>query len=149
MEKKHVRWSWLKFMYWYTVIGAGGFGLGMLLAPRLVQSIFGFPGQDPVVFGLAGSVYAAFGLLSILGLRAPLKFVPLLVLQLCYKSIWLIAVILPIVFSGSLPLHAVILLVIFSTYIIGDLIAIPFSVVLSKQPEPRDGRYAGIETAGL
>ena len=25
-----VRWSWLKGMYIYTIIGAGGFGLGII-----------------------------------------------------------------------------------------------------------------------
>jgi hypothetical protein len=28
-----VRWGWLKFMFIYTVIGAGGFGLGMIFTP--------------------------------------------------------------------------------------------------------------------
>ncbi len=144
MEKTRVRWGWLKFMYWYTAIGAGGFGLGMLLVPRFVLSVFGFPGQDPVMFGLAGSVYVAFGLLSILGLRAPLQFIPLLVLQLCYKMIWLIAVVLPLAFAGRMPLHAAILLGIFATYIIGDFIAIPFSLVFSNQPETRERHYSGV-----
>ncbi len=143
----HVRWGWLKFMYLYTVAGAGGFGLGMLLIPGVIQKIFRFPGQDPVVFGLAGSVYAAFGVLSLLGLRSPLKFVPLLVLQLCYKAIWLICVVLPLFLGGQLPAHATILIVIFATYIIGDLIAIPFPVVFSKQPETQDRNLLGPETA--
>jgi hypothetical protein len=135
IEGLNVRWGWLKFMYIYTLVGAGGFGLGIILFPSVIQSAFGFPGQDPIVFGISGSVYAAFGLISILGLRSPLKYVPLLLLQLCYKSIWLIGVILPFLFSGRLPVYAATLLLIFATYIIGDLIAIPFSYVFSKRPD--------------
>ncbi len=147
MEKNTgIRWGWLKFMYWYTAIGAGGFGLGMLLAPQFVQTVFKFPKQDPVVFGLAGGVYAAFALLAILGLRAPLKYAPVLVLQLCSKSIWLVAVVLPLAVSGSFPLHAAILFAIFATYIIGDLIAIPFPYVFEKQGDPR-WHYAAEEEA--
>ncbi|MFI5295797.1 MAG: hypothetical protein ACHQ0Y_12335 [Thermodesulfovibrionales bacterium] len=134
MDKKgNVRWGWLKFMYVYTIIGAGGFGLGIILIPQVIRSVFRFPGQDPVVFGILGSSYIAFGLVSILGLRSPLNFVPVLLLQLCYKVIWFIAVAAPLLVSGGLPIHAALLLGIFVTYIIGDLIAIPFSYVFSKQ----------------
>jgi hypothetical protein len=122
-------------MYIYTIIGAGGFGLGMIFIPGIVQAAFGFPAQDPVVFGITASVYTAFGLISILGLKSPLKFAPVLLLQLCYKAIWLVAVILPLIISGRFPLYATTLLIIFATYIIGDLVTIPFSYVFSKQAD--------------
>ncbi len=134
-ESANVRWGWLRFMYIYTIIGAGGFGVGMIFIPGIVQSAFGFPSQDPVVFGIVASVYAAFGLLSIPGLKSPLKFAPVLVMQFCYKVIWLVAVVLPLLFSGRYPMYATTLLILFATYIIGDLIAIPFSYVFSKQTE--------------
>ncbi len=127
-----VRWGWLKFMYIYTIVGAGGFGLGILLIPNVIRSVFRFPDQDPVVFGILGGSYIAFGLISILGLRSPLTFVPVLLLQLFYKIIWAVAFIAPLFFSGAFPVHAVFLLAIFTTYIIGDLIAIPFSYVFSR-----------------
>lgn len=109
--------------------------MGMIFIPGIVQTAFGFPDQDPVVFGIAASVYTAFGLLSILGLKSPLKFAPILLLQLCYKAIWLIAVILPLLLAGRFPLYATTLVIIFATYIIGDLVSIPFSYVFSKQTE--------------
>ena len=84
-EGLKVRWGWLKLMYIYTIVGAGGFGLGIIVIPNVMRSIFGWPSQDPIVFGVSGSVYLAFALLSILGLRSPLKFSPILLLQLCYK----------------------------------------------------------------
>jgi len=130
-----VRWGWLKAMYIYTIIGAGGVGLGIVVMPDGMRSIFGFPSQDPIVFGLCGSVYVAFGLLSILGLLSPLKFSPILLLQLCYKVVWFIGVILPILFAGKFPNYALIYVVVFATYVIGDLIAIPFSYVFAKQSD--------------
>jgi len=130
-----VRWGWLKGMYIYTIIGAGGVGLGIVVMPDGMRSIFGFPSQDPIVFGLCGSVYVAFGLLSILGLLSPLKFSPILLLQLCYKVVWFIGVILPILFAGKFPNYALIYVVVFATYIVGDLIAIPFSYVFAKQSD--------------
>ena len=131
----NVRWGWLKAMYIYTIIGAGGFGLGIIIMPDVMRSIFGFPSQDPIVFGVTGSVYLSFALLSVLGLRSPLKFAPVLLLQLSYKLVWLIGVILPILFGGKFPTYGILYVVIFATYIIGDLIAIPFPYVFAKQSD--------------
>jgi hypothetical protein len=130
-----VRWGWLKGMYIYTIIGAGGFGLGIIFMPDVMQSMFGWPNQDPVVLGIAGSVFIAFGLLSILGLRSPLKFAPILLLQLSYKVVWFIGVILPILFAGKFQPYALMHVVIFATYIIGDLIAIPFKYVFARESD--------------
>lgn len=47
----NVRWKWLKGMFILTIIHAGGSGLGMILIPSAVQSFFGWPSQDPIVFG--------------------------------------------------------------------------------------------------
>jgi len=121
-------------MYLYTIFGAGVFGLGVILAPEILISMMGLPLQDPVIFGIAGSVYVAFGLVSIPGLRAPLKFVPLLLLQLSYKVVWFLGVALPPGLKGQFPAHGYIFVAIFLSYIIGDLIAIPFGYVL-KNPE--------------
>jgi hypothetical protein len=129
----NVRWGWLKGMYIYTIVGAGGFGLGIIFAPNIMRTMLSMPSQDPIVLGIAGSVYLAFALLSILGLRSPLKFTPVLLLQLTYKIIWFVGVIFPILLAGKFPSYAILNVVVFATYIIGDLIAIPFSYVFAKQ----------------
>ncbi|MGE5138010.1 MAG: hypothetical protein ACM3JD_01000 [Rudaea sp.] len=129
-EQMNVRWGWLRFMYLYTFVGAGGLGLGIILVPGLVVSIAHLPTEDPIILGIVGSVYLSFGLLSLLGLRDPLKFLPILLLQLCYKAVWSVAVILPLMLSGSLPSYAIPIVLIFMTWILGDLIAIPFSYAL-------------------
>ncbi len=137
MEKtNNVRWGWLKFMYTYTIVGAGGFGLGIIIIPDVMRSIFGWPNSDQIIaFGVTGSVYLSFALLSILGLRSPLKYTPLLLLQLTYKSVWFVGVILPLLLTGKFPTYAILFTAIYVTYIIGDLIAIPFSYVFDRQPE--------------
>ncbi len=127
-----IRWGWLKLMYAYTIIGAGLLGLGIVVAPNFVISTFGWPLQDPVIFGVVGSVYIAFGVLSILGLRSPLKLVPVLFLQLSYKTVWFLGVALPLVMKGQFPAHGYLFAAIFLSYIIGDLIAIPFSYIFGK-----------------
>jgi hypothetical protein len=132
-KETDVRWGWLKFMYIYTIVVAGGFGLGIIFVPNIMTLVFGWPVEEPVALGIAGSAFVAFGILSIFGLRAPLKFVPVLALQLCYKSIWFVGVILPLLVTGRFPTYAVFAIVLFATFIVGDLIAIPFPYLFSKQ----------------
>ena len=132
-QEYKVRWGWLKGMYIYTIIGAGGFGLGIIIMPESMRSIFGWPSQDPIVFGVVGSVYLSFALLSILGLRSPLKFTPVLLLSLSYKVVWFIGVIPPLLLAGKFPAYGLLYVVVFASYLIGYLIAIPFSYVFAVQ----------------
>lgn len=99
--------------------------------PRFHGKAFGWPNQDPITYGVTGSVYLAFAILSVFGLKAPLKFAPVLMLQLCYKSIWFLGVIVPMLVSGRFPDYGILFVVIYTSYIIGDLIAIPFKHVFS------------------
>ncbi|MTI20048.1 hypothetical protein E1176_03350 [Fulvivirga sp. RKSG066] len=62
-----------------------------------------FPqGQMDTLTGVTISFWAAFSLLNLFGIRFPLKFVPILLLQLLYKSAWIIGTYLPAQNSGSL-----------------------------------------------
>ncbi len=134
-RNNNIRWSWLKFMYVYTIVGAGAFGLGILAIPDVMRTIFGWPNSDQIIaFGVTGSVYFSFALLSMLGLQSPLKFAPLLLLQFTYKVVWFVGIVLPLLLTGKFPTYALVFTAIYMTYIIGDLIAIPFSYVFAKQP---------------
>jgi hypothetical protein len=122
-----IRRGWLKVMYMYTLVVSGSMGLGMILFPDTVQSVLRFPPQDPVMLGACGSIFLALGLISLMGLRSPLKFAPVLLLELVYKPIWLVAVALPLFLEGRFPFYVVTMSAVFITFIVGDLIAIPFS----------------------
>jgi hypothetical protein len=128
-----IRYGWLKVMYIWTILGAGGFGIGLLLLPDMMRTLFGYPSQDPLLFGISGSIYVAFGLVAILGFISPVKFAPVLLLQLCYKLIWFIVVLLPRFIAGSVPGYGWIFAGIFATYVIGDLVAIPFPIVFERE----------------
>jgi hypothetical protein len=136
-EATGIRWGWLRFMYGYTIVGAGGFGLAILTMPDRMREVFRWPGDEPIALSIVASVYLAFGILSIFGLRDPLTFVPVLLLQLCYKVVWFVGAAVPLLVSGRFPGYAVLTAVIFATYIVGDLIAIPFSYVLAGRGQPR------------
>ena len=127
-------------MYWYTILGAGLSGLGIIVFPKKMIALNNFAPQDPVMFGVVASMWAAFGVLSIFGLRSPLKFLPVLMMQLFYKSIWIIGVIFPLALQGKLSPNDVVFVAGMLTYVIGDLIAIPFSVAFSRQLAPADAK---------
>ena len=128
-----IRWGWLKGMYIYTIVISGVLGLGIIIMPEIIKTKFPWPVEEPTAFGIVGSIYVAFGFLSILGLRSPLKFVPVLLMQLCYKSVWFIGVLVPLLVTAHFPSYAIPMVIIFVTYIIGDLIAIPFSYIFAKE----------------
>lgn len=126
------RRSWLRIMYLYTIVGAGGFGFAMLFLPGAVQTLFRFPPQDPAAFKLFGSFLFASGLVAIPALLFPLKFVPLLLVQLVYKPVWIVLAALPVFLKGQFPFHIVAITLVFVTYIVGDIIAVPFRYLFSK-----------------
>jgi uncharacterized membrane protein len=150
MEKSFVvRWGWLRAMYIYTIVTAGGFGLAMLAFPGLLHSLFGFPVDDPTALKLYGSIILGAGLVAIPALRFPLKFVALLLLQLVYKPIWIVVGALTFFLKGQFPLYIVMITVVFLGYIVGDLIAIPWAYLFSKRDRgiPAEPGLVGSSTA--
>ena len=134
-----IRRQWMRFMYRYTILGAGGLGMGIVIMPELTRATLRWPGDDPIPLGIVGSVYVAFAALSVLGLRDPLKFAPILLLQLCYKSIWFVAVVFPLLIRGRFPDYGLLTAAVFATYIIGDLIAVPFRYLLARASGTHQG----------
>lgn len=66
-------------------------GLGATVWPAVLHH-----GSWTLWHGVGDSMLAALSLLAILGLRYPLKMLPLLFFELTWKAIWLIAVPLPL-----------------------------------------------------
>lgn len=57
--------------------------------------------QMGVLSGVAISFWAGFSLLNLLGVRFPLKMLPILMLQLLYKSAWILGTYLPAKGKGT------------------------------------------------
>jgi len=66
--------------------------LGLSVWPAIIKHSGAW---DPVK-GVAFSFWAALSLLSALGLRYPLKMTPMLLMQFVYKTIWVLAIALPL-----------------------------------------------------
>jgi len=78
--------------------------------------------------GVAFSFWAAYSTLMILGLRRPLKMVPLLLLQFLYKLVWLVSVAFPLWRDNHFD-DAKGLATIFIIGIVLDLVVIPWAYV--------------------
>lgn len=99
------------------------------LAPDNWSSIL-FPNEPlDAMTGVAISFYAALSLLCIPGMRFPLKFTPLLLVQLVYKSAWLIGVYLPAKNSSSLDESLQSWFWVMAPGIIIDILVIPWGYV--------------------
>ena len=107
--------------------------LGLNVWPAIINHV----GEWDPVKGVAFSFWAALSAWSAVGLRYPLKMLPLLLLQLLYKSIWLIAVYLPLRFAGvSTDLTRVM-----AIGVVVDLIVIPWPYVLATYVTQRGDRW--------
>lgn len=81
----------LRAMYLVLVVG-----LGAMIVPEIVS--------HPLVSrGVIASLLGAVWLLAFLGLRYPLEMLPLLMFELAWKAIWMIAYGLPQWSSGERP----------------------------------------------
>ena len=71
----------------YLIIGVG---LALTIWPQWMHP------PSTLAWGVVRSMLTAFSLMSLLGIRYPLKMLPVLFWELAWKSIWLIAVALPL-----------------------------------------------------
>ncbi len=143
-QNRTIRWGWLKLMYTVTILMPGPWGLATIFCPEIVNGLFQFPSQHPFLYGITGSLWVTFAVLSACGLRDPLRFLPVLMFQLTYKVIWISCVVIPLLIQGRLSVYEILFALSMLAFVAGDLIAIPFwhlfsieSVVYSNCPEPR------------
>ena len=86
----------LKLLYLANVAVASTVGLASLLFPAgAARGVFSRAYPPSETMRLVGCFWLAIAFLSLMGLWRPLPFAPVLLLQLCYKSTWLVAVALP------------------------------------------------------
>jgi hypothetical protein len=91
-EVSTLRLYLLRAMYLLMAVGLAIFELPALLHPENLSRLE----------GVVLSVLGAFALLAVLGIRYPLKMLPLLLFELLWKSIWVLAFGLPLLLSGRL-----------------------------------------------
>lgn len=107
----------MRFVYLITFVALGYDVWSEIINPSETWGTY-----DGVVY----SFWAGYALLMGLGIRYPLKMLPLLLLQLSYKSIWLLGIYLPLSLSGRLDEGVEGFLTPFLIAVPLDVIAIPW-----------------------
>ena len=131
---------WLKMVYGGTVFLGLTTGPIMVFAPRLAYKIVGFPErlpeQDPLVFGIVGCFWTAAAIISIFGLKDPLKYLVIPMVQMIYKSMWLLCVFLPMWIWGDFPEYGWTLAIGNFLFLMLDLKGMPFHYLMTGDLTP-------------
>jgi hypothetical protein len=88
-----LRLNVLRVMYLIIAVG-----LGVFVWPAYLRAPAGVEHMHGVVL----SVLVAVSLLALLGIRYPLQMIPLLMFELLWKSMWMLAIGLPLWMAGTL-----------------------------------------------
>ena len=132
VEKMDFHPNRLRFMFAVNIVAAGAIGLAFLIMPSTVYSFFSAKAVDSMwAAGYAYCTMVGIGVFAILGLRSPLKFSVVLLLQAAVKAIWILAIAVPSLVAGTMPSYAVALCIMFAFMIAGDLIAVPYRHLLA------------------
>lgn len=120
-------------------------GVGSEVWPALINRAAPW---DPM-HGVAFSFWAAYSALMGLGVRYPLATLPLLLLQLFYKSVWLLAVALPLSSAGPMNPVASELTRVFVGAVVADLIVIPWPYVWAHYVRKPGDRWRSVKAGRL
>lgn len=121
----------LQIMYGVAVIGAGAVGAMTLIAPVTAgRFIFANATEVDVYLRILGALWLAIGVVALGGLADPLRYLPVLLIQLLYKTAWLFLAAFPVLVSGSSSRGLVFLTVLFTVWVFALILVIPFRVLL-------------------
>jgi hypothetical protein len=121
----------LRSIYIANIIVAGTVGWMSLFAPsRAARIVFSGTTEPNIPMQIVGSFWLTIALLSVAGLFSPVRFSIVLLLQLIYKSLWLLAIAIPAILAGkpdSIPIGMAIFFLIWAIVL---PFAIPFRSIL-------------------
>jgi hypothetical protein len=101
LERKvsHMKWA-------YGVFGPTQLALGLwtVIAPASFWGLIGINDADPLVQAIYGAALCGLGIMSLLGLRRPLRHIDIFPLLMIYKTLVFIALVSHMAFMENPPL---------------------------------------------
>lgn len=121
----------LRSMYLVAVIAAGVVGAITLMAPAMAgRYVFGGDIDVDVFIRILGALWLAIGIVAIAGFIDPVRYLPVLLIQLLYKMGWLIFAAYPALLSGKSSIGLVVLTVLFTIWVLALMVLVPFRLLL-------------------
>jgi hypothetical protein len=111
-------------------------GLALMVWPRLINHTAGWALKHGDTFGLLAGIQV----LAMLGIRYPLKMIPLLLFELVWKAIWLVTIAMPLWRAGQIDAGTAESIKACAMGVIVSIVAIPwpyFMAVYVKAPMDR------------
>lgn len=117
----------LRILYAVAVVGAGAVGALTLFAPALAgRYVFASETVVGPYLRILGALWLSLGFVAALGLVRPAQFVPLLLIQLVYKSAWLAAAAYPALLKGDRSPGLLFLTILFTLWVAALAALVPF-----------------------
>ncbi len=123
----------------YLLIGVG---LAVNVGPQLLR-----PAPADLMQGVVNCMLAAVGALAFVGVRYPLRMLPLLLWELAWKSLWLLLVALPAWRAGPLDEGTAATLFACAVGVVVPL-ALPWSYVIRRYVTERGEPWRGAKGRG-
>ncbi len=112
-------------------------GLGFTIWPMIIDH----PLEMRLMSGVAFCLLGAIGLVAVLGIRYPVQMLPLLIFELVWKAIWLIAVAVPLWSAGALDAETMVSVRECSVGVALMLLVIPWPFVISQYVKGAGDRW--------
>ena len=120
-------------------------GLSLLIFPGII-----WPGENvPHMNGVVRSLLGAVAVLSFIGLRYPVRMIPVLLFELIWKTIWLIAFGLPLWRAGRLDADTSETMANCIFGVIVVVIVVPWKYVLRNYLTGPGDRWGGLRVPGI
>lgn len=120
-------------------------GLGSIIWPLILNP----PAHPSHMQGVARALLGAVSLLALLGIRYPLQMLPLLLFELTWKTIWVVAIGLPLWSAGALDADTQGTLVDCVVGLVLFPLVIPWGYVLTNYVRRRGERWRRGEVSGV
>jgi hypothetical protein len=123
----------LRLIYLANILVAGTVGWMSLFDPsRSAMVVFSGTTEPNIPMRIVGSFWLTIALLSLAGLISPVRFSVVLLVQLIYKAIWLLAIAIPAVLTNRIDLIPVEIAIFFLIWVVILPFVIPFRVLFSS-----------------
>jgi hypothetical protein len=112
------------------VLRAAYFMIFVFLTTQVLPQVILRGTQYPHMSGVARALLGALGLLALLGIRYPLRMLPLMLFELVWKAIWVFAIGLPLRVANQLDAGQAQTLVDCTVGVVICLVVIPWPYVI-------------------